>query len=283
MVLNDLSGRDTIYDCLKMCLIVERGNAMKTSRKISIFIIVLSLAMGARIAAAQANRPDNQAQPPQPDRIVTQTGLQQEVRQLATDLDDPNYDYSKAPDRIRQAFQDMRTVTNNMDPDEARQFRMDLMQQVLPVFQRNQAKIQKAMQMAFLKDLQQPLGASDDEFAVIRPLLEKVVDAQNEAGGGAGRFRRFGGFGGAPGQQNNNTQNAAPNAPALSPVDQATQDLQAAVDDPNINSDVIKTRLDTLRQVKSKASQDLTVARDALRAVLTVRQEAVLVDRGVLD
>jgi hypothetical protein len=255
---------------------------MKTSSRISVLIIVLSLVAGARIAAAQANRPDNQAQP-QPDRVVTQTGLQQEVRQLAADLDDPNYDYSKAPDRIRLAFQDMRTVTNNMDPDEARQFRTDLMQQVLPVFQRNQAKIQKAMQMAFLKDLQEPLGASDDEFAVIRPLLEKVVDAMRESDGGAARFRRFPGFGGPPGQQNNNTQNGAQNTPALSPVDQATQDLQAAVDDPNINSDVIKTRLDTLRQVKSKASQDLTVARDALRAVLTVRQEAVLVDRGVLD
>jgi hypothetical protein len=258
---------------------------MKTVSKISVFIIVLSVAMGARIAAAQANRPDNQPQQQQqqPDRIVTQTGLQQEVHQLAADLDDPNYDYSKAPDRIRQAFQDMRTVTNNMDPDEARQFRMDLMQQVLPVFQRNQAKIQKAMQMAFLKDLQEPLGASDDEFAVIRPLLEKVVDAMRESDGGAARFRRFNGFGGPPGQQNNNTQNPAPNAPALSPVDQATQDLQTAVDDPSVNSDVIKTRLDTLRQAKSKATQDLTVARDALRAVLTVRQEAVLVDRGVLD
>jgi hypothetical protein len=43
------------------------------------------------------------------------------------------------------------------------------------------------------------------------------------------------------------------------------------------------SELDTLRQAKSKASQDLTVARDALRAVLTVRQEAVLVDRGILD
>jgi len=261
-----------------MCLIVERGNAMKTSSGIAVIIVALSLAMGGRIAAGQANRPDNAA--PQQERVVTQQQLQQEVRQLAADLDDPNYDYSKAPARIRQAFQDMGSVTNNMDPDEARQFRADLMQQVLPVFQRNQAKIQKAMQMAFLKDLQEPLGASDDEFAVIQPLLEKVVDAMREANGGAARFR---GFGGGPGQRNNNSQNGAANNQPPSPVDQATQDLQAAIDDPNMNSDVIKTRLDTLRQAKSKASQDLTVARGALRAVLTVRQEAVLVDRGILD
>ncbi len=248
---------------------------MKITSQIAVVIAALSLSGGVRIASAQANRGDNSAQQQQQSPVVTQQGLQQEVRQLAADLDDPNYDYSKVPDRIRQSFQDMRSVTNSMDPDEAQQFRMGLMQQVLPAFQRNQAKIQKAMQMAFLKDLQEPLGATDDEFAVIRPLLEKVVDAQSEAGGGTARFRRFG----PPGQPNNNSQNAQP----LSPVDQATTDLQTAIDDPNANSDVIKTRLDTLRQAKSKASQDLMVARDALRAVLTVRQEAVLVDRGVLD
>jgi hypothetical protein len=256
---------------------------MKTTGKIAVIVIALSLAMGARIAAGQVNRPDNAAQPQQQQPVITQQGLQQEVRQLAADLDDPNYDYSKAPARIRQVFRDMQSVTSDMDPDAQRQFRMDLMQQVGPVFARNQAKIQKAMQMAFLKDLQEPLGASDDEFTVIEPLLEKVVDAQREAGGGTARFRRFGGFGGAPGQQNNNSQNGAANNQPLSAVDQATQDLQSAVDDPNANSDVIKTRLDTLRQAKSKASQDLAVARDALRAVLTVRQEAVLVDRGILD
>jgi hypothetical protein len=118
---------------------------------------------------------------------------------------------------------------------------------------------------------------------VIQPLLGNVVDAMREADGGTARFRRFAGFGGRAGQQNNNTPNGPQNAQPLSPVDQATQDLQTAIDDPNSNADVIKTRLDTLRQAKSKATQDLAVARTALRAVLTVRQEAVLVDRGILD
>jgi hypothetical protein len=132
---------------------------MKASSKFLVIVIVSSVALGTRLAAAQANRPDNSAQQQPQEPVITQTQMQQEVRQLAADLDDPNYDYSKAPDRIRQAFRDMQSVTNSMDPDAARQFRMDIMQQVLPVFQRNQAKIQKAMQLAFLKDLQQPLGA----------------------------------------------------------------------------------------------------------------------------
>jgi hypothetical protein len=249
---------------------------MKTSSRFAVIVIALSIATGTRLASAQANRPANQAQP---DRVISQQELQQEVHQLMVDLDDPNYDYTKVPPRIRQAFQDFRSVTNGMDPNQVAQFRADMFSQIMPVMQRNQAKIQKAMQMAFLKDLQEPLGASDEEFAVIEPLLEKVVDAQRESDGGMARFRRFAG---AMGQQNA-SQNGRQNSPPPSPVDQASTDLQAAVDDPNSNEDKIKTRLDALRQAKTKASQDLDVARNALRSVLTTRQEAVLVDRGLLD
>lgn len=248
---------------------------MKTPGKIFVFVIVSSIAIGASLAAAQANRPDNQPQQQQ-QPALTQNELRLEVRQLARDLDDPNYDYSKVPGRIRQAFTDMRNLSQDMDQNQAGQLRTDLFQEIGPALQRNQARIQKAMQMAFLKELQEPLGASDDEFAVIEPLLEKVVDAQREADGGMARFRRFGQM---PGQRNN-SQNSQQ---LMSPVDQATDNLQTVLDDPNSNSDQIKARLDTLRQAKSKAVQDLSVARDALRSVLTVRQEAVLVDRGVLD
>ncbi len=44
-----------------MFLNVQRGNAMKTAGKIAVIVIALSLAMGAGIAAGQANRPDNAA------------------------------------------------------------------------------------------------------------------------------------------------------------------------------------------------------------------------------
>jgi hypothetical protein len=247
-----------------------------------IFAVVLAAAItgGIRLAGAQTNQSDNRPQPeqlPQARPGLSASDVRQEVRQLASDLDNPHYDYSKVPTQLRQTFVDVRSVTQDMDPDQARQLRMELFQQVMPALQRNRERIQKAMEMAFLKDLQAPLGATDDEFAVIEPLLEKVVEAQREADGGTNRFRRFGQRTGANNRQTNQQQQQ------LSPVDQADQALQDAVDDPNSNADLIKTRLDTLRQAKSKAMQDLSVARDALRSVLTLRQEAVLVDRGLLD
>ncbi len=244
---------------------------MKTPVGILVLVVASSIAVGASLAAAQANPPNNQPQP-----ALTPNELRLEVRQLGRDLDDPNYDYSKVPVRIRQVFTDMRNVTEGMDQDQVRQLRTEMFQEIGPAMQRNQAKIQRAMQMAFLKELQAPLGCTDDEFAVIEPLLEKVVDAQREADGGMARFRRFMP---RPAQQNNSQNNQQ----QMSPVDQASVDLQTVLDDPNSSADQIKARLDTLRQAKSKAAQDLSVARNGLRSVLTIRQEAVLVDRGILD
>jgi hypothetical protein len=167
-------------------------------------------------------------------------------------------------------FRDFRAINQTMDPNQAGTWRQQMMMEFLPVIQRNQVKFQKAMQMAFLLDLKEPLGATDDEFSALLPALQKVSDAMRESQGGAGRFRF-----GPP-----NTQQ--PNQPQSS-VDKASTDLQAALDDPNSSADLIKTRLDVLRQAKAKANQDLFEARNELRSMLTVRQEAVLLDRGIMD
>jgi hypothetical protein len=201
--------------------------------------------------------------------------IREEVRSLINDLNDPNYDYSKVPERMREVFQDFRSATDGMDPDAAQSLRQELFQQLMPTLQANQQKIQDAMRLAFLKSLQQPLGCSDDEFAAIRPYLEKVVDAYN-----ASQVFRFGGRGrGGPGGMGNGGPNGQPPAP----VQKAINDLQTAIDDPNSPSDLIHNKLDGLRQARDKAKQDLIVARGQLQALLTQRQEAVLVEYGLLE
>lgn len=255
------------------------------SYKIAAIALISIIGCGSVSVNAQAQpaqqRPAAGNQDPQP-QAYTPEQVRQEVRQLIVNLDDPNYDYSKVPAQMRQIFVDFRSVSNSMDPDQAAQMRRDLFQQVMPAIQRNQAKIQHAMQDDFLKQLQEPLGSSDEEFAALLPLLEKVADAMRESTGGTVRFRNMGGPGGPNGNapQVNNSQWNNQN---LSAVDQATLDLQTALDDPNTNDDVVRTKLDTLRQVKAKAKEDLTVARNELRSLLTVRQEGILVDRGLMD
>jgi hypothetical protein len=88
-------------------------------------------------------------------------------------------------------------------------------------------------------------------------------------GGGGNNQRQFGGGFGAT------TQPSA--------VQNALQDLQTTLDDQNASPDAIKTKLQTLRDARSKAKQDLVVAQADLKSVLTQRQEAVLVLMGMLD
>lgn len=226
-----------------------------------IVLIVLGLLIGGVTTPAGAQ--STSTLPPTPGDV------RREARQLASDLDDPNYDWTKAPKQFQQYFTDFRAVIQTLADDERRQFFGDTMQQMMPVMQKHADQVQKAMQMAFLLDLQKPLGCSDDEFAAVEPLLQNVVSAQQELEGTRQRMARFLG------------QQLSKQTPT--PVEQATNDLQAALDDTNSSPDLIQTKLDALRHARDAARQNLRAAQDALRQVLTERQEAELVSRGMLN
>jgi hypothetical protein len=241
---------------------------MKTRTKL--LTIFCGLMMTLIAIPAKAQNADGQSAAVSPGQV------REEVHQLINDLNDPNYDYSKVPDRMRQTFQDFRSATDSMDQDTARQFRQDLFQQLMPVLQQNQQKIQEAVQMAFLKSLQTPMGCSDEEFAAIRPYLQKVVEAFQATQ--VNRFR-----GGPPQNGTQGPNNQRPANVQDSAVQQAASDLQQTLSDDNASPDLIKNKLDILRQAQDKAKQDLTVARSQLQALLTEKQEAVLVEYGLLD
>jgi hypothetical protein len=134
-------------------------------------------------------------------------------------------------------------------------------------------------QQRMMDGLKTQLGASDDEFAAIQPKIQAVMALQRDVitrprmfgrgGPGGGRGGFGGGFGGPT------TQPSA--------VQTALTDLQTTLDDQNASPDVIKSKLDTLREAKSKARQDLVVAQQDLKSILTQRQEAVMVLDGYLD
>jgi hypothetical protein len=133
-------------------------------------------------------------------------------------------------------------------------------------------------QQRMMDNLKTQLGASDEEFAAIQPKIQTVMTLQRDVttrprgmfgrGGPGGR----GGFGGFPGAT---TQPSA--------VTTAMQDLQTTLDDQNASADTIKSKLDAVRNAKAKARQDLVVAQQDLKSVLTQRQEAVMVLNGYLD
>jgi hypothetical protein len=132
--------------------------------------------------------------------------------------------------------------------------------------------------------LKEQLGASDDEMQALMPKIEKVMTLQRDAGGGMrGMFggRRGGGPGGPGG-------NGGPGGPGgatanESPVRQKSADLQETLQNKDAKPDEIKAKLDALRAARAQAKQDLAAAQQELKGLLTQRQEAVMVEMGMLE
>ncbi len=137
------------------------------------------------------------------------------------------------------------------------------------------------------KRVKASLKATDDEWNIIQPRLDKVVTAQREAFSG-----RMGGFGRT--RDNNNASSAATPSGTPGTSEKSSRDstrtpspeaeaLKAALESEETPAKEIKTKLNSLRDSRSKKQDDLKVAREELRKVLSLRQEATLVMQGILD
>ena len=129
--------------------------------------------------------------------------------------------------------------------------------------------------------LKTSLKVKDDEWAVLKPLIEKVQTAQREAGAG----RSFGGFGGRGGggpRGDAPATGAAPIADTRPGAAEGTA-LRTALESETTTPEDLKAKLAAVRAVRKKGTADLAAAREELKKVVTVRQEAVLVSMGLLD
>jgi hypothetical protein len=146
------------------------------------------------------------------------------------------------------------------------------------------------MNQWMMQRMKEQLGATDDEWAVIEPRLEKVQTLARDARGGGmgGMFGRgqFGGPGGLRGQPGGAApqppQGAQPTAPQ-SAVSKAAEDLRTTLGDQNSTVAQVKEKLTAYRAEREKAREELSKAQEDLRSVLSVKQEAQLVLMGSLD
>lgn len=141
------------------------------------------------------------------------------------------------------------------------------------------------MQARLLTALRERLEVTDDEeWKVISDRVAKVSELRRASGGGAPMFGAFGGRGGPPGGGQGGAGGDARGGrgpgrgPGGSPELAA---LSTAVRDKLPDAE-IKSRLDRLRQTRKDSEAKLTKAQEELRAVLSVRQEAVAVVFGLL-
>lgn len=131
--------------------------------------------------------------------------------------------------------------------------------------------------------LKTSLKASDDEMTVIQPLVEKVFLKQREASG-----NRFGGGGPRPprgggGDREGNGGGGPDRRNWRGGETPEAQGLREALEKDETAPSEITAKLTALREQRKKAAAELASAREDLRKVLTVRQEAVLVQTGLLE
>jgi len=137
------------------------------------------------------------------------------------------------------------------------------------------------MQERIMTNVREQLGFTNDtEWNAIQPMVQKVLDARRDAGGGnMGRLFGRGNRGGNNANANNNSGRRGGFGGTPSPEAEA---LQKAIDD-NAPTAQIKAALAKYK-TSQKAKQDkLVQAQESLRKVLTVKQEAQAALLGLVD
>jgi len=134
-----------------------------------------------------------------------------------------------------------------------------------------------AMQERMMEMMKERLGATDEEWTVIEPRLQEVMElSQNTGGRGRGMMGMMG-----RGRGNRGGQQAAEES--TDPIQVAAQELQETLDKEAPTSAEIKAKLAALRGAREKNKQKLVVAQQKLKEVLSVKQEAMLVMMGTLE
>jgi len=176
--------------------------------------------------------------------LLAGAGFGQEENKQADRKESDAKSRKEAQDRMEE-FKAFGERMRNASPEE----RIRLMQE-----QRVQQQ-QKA-----IEDLKGQLEISDKEWSVVKPRVEKVYNLVHP-------LRQMG-----PGSEQPKTE-----------VDKASGELRELLRDDSAAADQIKAKLAALRAAKQKAAQDLATARQSLRQLMTLRQEALLVLNGLLD
>lgn len=108
-------------------------------------------------------------------------------------------------------------------------------------------------------DLKGQLRVSDQEWPVVKRRLQAVYDLVHPV------------------------TSMGRNETPKTELEQRSRELGELLGDDKADADQIKAKLTALRAAKSKANQELTTARQTLRQIMNLRQEAVLVLNGLLD
>jgi len=222
---------------------------------------ITGIAAISAIAPAPAVAQDGPPGGDSPDNIA------ERLRQRGIDV---------SPEQIERAQRVMEDIRDGVPPDP------NQLQQIF-------GDIRKHVEKQRQKQLQEELGATDEEWKALGPKIEKVRTLSRLVGddGGAGAPGGMPGgmFGGGPGGiagRATLTRNADPNAQPAD-IETKAQTLQTLVGNKQAKPEAVAAALKAYRDARAKTKLDLAKAQQELRDLLTVRQEAQLVTMGILE
>ena len=141
--------------------------------------------------------------------------------------------------------------------------------------------------------MKEMLGADDQAWKVMEPRVMKVMELnrQANAGGRGMMFGMMGGRGGRGGPGGPGGDQGGPQADRRgrgpqgeqTALDKAMTQLRTTLENQSASPEEIKTQLTAVRQAREKAKQELAVAQQDLKKILTVRQEAVCLEMGLVE
>ena len=126
------------------------------------------------------------------------------------------------------------------------------------------------------------VGATEDEWKILQPRMEKVQQLQRQISGygGSGGFSSR--FGRGPGGDSTRQPEGAPER-ERSDVEIKTEALRTVLADEDAPASAIKAALEALRVARKRAEEELSAARRDLRDVCSPLQEAQFVLMRILD
>ena len=153
------------------------------------------------------------------------------------------------PKEMQERMEKSKAFAERMRNADSMEERQQIMSEQM-AWQRQQA----------VEDLKEQLGLSDQEWSVIKPRLQAVYNLVHPA-----------------------TPMRGGNEPPKTELEQRSRELRELLREDASGADQIKAKLTAFRAAREKANQQLAGARQSLRQVMNLRQEAVLVLNGLLD
>ena len=155
----------------------------------------------------------------------------------------------KLPKQMQERMEQSKAFSERMRNADSMEERQQIMNEQM-AWQRQRA----------FEDLKEQLGISDKEWPVIKPRLQTVYDLVHPRPQGMGR-----------------------NEQPKTELEQKSRELRELLRDDKADVDQIKAKLTAVRAAKERTVRELAGARQTLRQLMTLRQEAVLVLNGLLD